>query len=115
MMDHVQRLEDASVYILREAYARYPRIALLWSMGKDSTVLVWLARKAFFGKIPFPIIHIDTTYKFPEMYRFRDEYAQRWGLQVLVSRNEQALQAQMKPQQGHFTCCDALKTHALQQ
>ncbi len=69
-MDHLDMLENKSIYIIREAYYRFKNIAMLWSVGKDSTTLLWLIRKAFFGKIPFPIIHIDTSYKFPDMYEF---------------------------------------------
>jgi 3'-phosphoadenosine 5'-phosphosulfate sulfotransferase (PAPS reductase)/FAD synthetase len=66
-MDRLSRLESESIYVIREAYRRYARIAVLWSMGKDSTSLLWLCRKAFFGRIPFPVIHIDTSYKLLEI------------------------------------------------
>lgn len=62
-MDYLYELENKTIYIIREAYARFRNIALLWSIGKDSTSLLWIARKAFFGKIPFPIVHIDTGFK----------------------------------------------------
>ena len=62
---HLRALEDQSVYILREAYKNFDNLCMLWSMGKDSTVLLWLARKAFFGHVPFPLVHIDTSYKIP--------------------------------------------------
>jgi 3''-phosphoadenosine 5''-phosphosulfate sulfotransferase (PAPS reductase)/FAD synthetase and related enzymes len=71
-MTHLDQLESQSVYILREAFNRIDRLAMLWSMGKDSNVIVWLARKAFFGHVPFPAVHVDTGKKFPEMYAFRD-------------------------------------------
>jgi len=77
-MDHLDELESKSIYIIREAYALYRKVGLLWSIGKDSTTLLWLVRKAFFGKIPFPVIHIDTTYKFKEIYEFRDSYAKKF-------------------------------------
>jgi sulfate adenylyltransferase subunit 2 len=83
-MDRLDELESQSVFILREAFARLKRIALLWSLGKDSNVVVWLARKAFFGRVPFPVMHVDTGKKFPEMYAFRDRYAGEWGLDLLV-------------------------------
>ncbi len=67
-MDRLSELEHQSVYIIREAYARCRGTALLWSMGKDSTTLLWLCRKAFLDRIPVPVLHIDTSYKFPEMY-----------------------------------------------
>src|SRR5215475_13766319 len=85
-MDHLDALEAQSIYILREAFARLKKIALLWSLGKDSNVMIWLARKAFFGRLPFPALHVDTGKKFPEMYAFRDHYAKEWGLDLRVER-----------------------------
>ena len=79
-MDRLDALEAQSVHILREAYARIEPLAMLWSLGKDSNVMIWLARKAFFGHVPFPVVHVDTGRKFPEMYAFRDRYAAEWGL-----------------------------------
>jgi sulfate adenylyltransferase subunit 2 len=113
-MDHLTRLENKSIYIIREAYYQFKDIAMLWSVGKDSTTLLWLCRKAFFGHIPFPIIHIDTSYKFPEMYRFRDERAKEWNLHLLIGRNEGKLEEGMGPGQGSkLDCCNELKTNAL--
>ncbi|HLC18786.1 MAG TPA: sulfate adenylyltransferase subunit CysD [Thermodesulfobacteriota bacterium] len=113
-MDHLTALENKSIFIIREAYYRFRNIAMLWSVGKDSTTLLWLCRKAFFGKIPFPVIHIDTTYKFPEMYRFRDEYARKWGLELIVGRNEGKVTEGMGPGAGSkLECCNELKTNAL--
>ena len=83
-MDHLDELEAQSIYILREAFARLKKLALLWSLGKDSNVMIWLARKAFFGKVPFPALHVDTQKKFPEMYAFREQYAKEWGLDLKV-------------------------------
>jgi sulfate adenylyltransferase subunit 2 len=86
-VSEVERLDDLeaqSVFIFREAFARLKRIALLWSLGKDSNVMVWIARKAFFGRIPFPVLHVDTGKKFPEMYAFRDRYAVEWGLDLKI-------------------------------
>jgi len=82
-MDHLDQLESQSVYIFREAFARIDRMAMLWSLGKDSNVMVWLARKAFFGRVPFPVMHIDTGKKFPEMYAFRDRYSVEWDLNFI--------------------------------
>ncbi len=79
-MTPLDALESESIYIIREAFNRVPRLAMLWSLGKDSNVMVWLARKAFFGHVPFPAVHIDTEKKFPEMYEFRDQFADEWGL-----------------------------------
>ncbi len=83
-MDHLDQLEAQSIYIFREAFARLKKIALLWSLGKDSNVMIWLARKAFFGRLPFPALHVDTGKKFPEMYRFRDHYGKEWDLDLRV-------------------------------
>ena len=83
-MDHLDQLESQSVYILREAFNQIDRLAMLWSLGKDSNVMVWLAKKAFFGHVPFPVMHIDTGKKFPEMYAFRDRYAKEWNLNLIA-------------------------------
>lgn len=116
MSDAIRTLENETIYILRQTYRRHPRMALLWSMGKDSTTVLWLARKAFFGKLPFPVLHIDTSYKFPEMYAYRDEIAAEWGFELLVHRNEEALANGMCSTVGtKLACCTALKTEALKQ
>jgi sulfate adenylyltransferase subunit 2 len=83
-MDRLSELEAQSIFIFREGFARLQRLALLWSLGKDSNVMVWLARKAFFGRVPFPVLHVDTGKKFPEMYAFRDRYSVEWDLDLLV-------------------------------
>jgi 3'-phosphoadenosine 5'-phosphosulfate sulfotransferase (PAPS reductase)/FAD synthetase len=72
-MDNLTRLENQSIYIFREAFSKFEQLAMLWSIGKDSTVLLWLARKAFFGRVPFPLVHVDTTYKIPSMIEYRDQ------------------------------------------
>lgn len=83
-MDHLDQLEAQSVFILREAYRKLRPLAMLWSLGKDSNVMVWLAKKAFLGRVPFPVMHVDTGKKFPEMYNFRDEYTKKWDLDLLL-------------------------------
>ena len=88
---------------------------MLWSIGKDSTTLLWLIRKAFFGKIPFPVVHIDTSYKFKEIYEFRDKYAKQWGLNLIIAKNQSALERGIGPDKGKFKCCTELKTNALKQ
>jgi sulfate adenylyltransferase subunit 2 len=113
-VDHLSTLESQSIYVLREAYSRFPSVAMLWSVGKDSTVLVWLARKAFFGHCPFPLVHVDTSFKIPEMIEYRDRVAREWGLDLVVGRNEEALAAGMNHTRGRVTCCGALKTRPLQ-
>ncbi|MGE4285034.1 MAG: sulfate adenylyltransferase subunit CysD [Phycisphaerae bacterium] len=111
----LDKLENQSIFIIREAYSQFRNIAVLWSIGKDSTTLLWLVRKAFFGKIPFPVMHIDTSYKFKEIYEFRDKYTKEWDLDLIVSRNEEAIAAGMGPDKGKFDCCNQLKTIALKQ
>jgi sulfate adenylyltransferase subunit 2 len=111
--EHLRALEDQSVYIFREAYKHFDDLCMLWSMGKDSTVLLWLARKAFFGHVPFPLVHIDTSYKMPEMIAYRDKFAKEWGLNLLVGQNKEALDAGMNHTLGRVACCTALKTNAL--
>ena len=71
----LDELEARSVFLLREAYAAFKQLCMLWSIGKDSTVLLWLTRKAFFGHVPFPLVHIDTSFKIPEMIAYRDRLA----------------------------------------
>lgn len=110
---NIKVLENKSIYIIREAYAEFKNLASLWSMGKDSTALLWLIRKAFFGKIPFPIIHIDTGYKFPQMYKFRDKLAKEWGFNLQVARNEEAIKKGVSHDIGNLECCTQLKTDAL--
>lgn len=113
-MDHFDMLENKSIYVIREAYYRFRNVAMLWSVGKDSTTLLWLIRKAFFGKIPFPVIHIDTGYKFPEMYQFRDRLSREWGFPLLVGKNERKIEERMGPDKGmKLDCCTELKTNAL--
>lgn len=112
-MSELQDLENKSIYIIREAYAEFKKPAVLWSTGKDSTAALWLCRRAFFGKIPFPVIHIDTGYKFKQMYKFRDGLAAEWGLDLIVTENQEARQAGVGPEQGKFECCNQLKTQAL--
>lgn len=109
--------EEESIYLLREAYRAFPRTAMLWSIGKDSTVLLWLARKAFLGRVPFPLVHIDTTFKMPEMIAWRDTIAREWRLDLIVAKNDAALAAGRTFPSGatsRVACCTALKTDALQ-
>jgi sulfate adenylyltransferase subunit 2 len=114
-LNHLQSLEAESIYILREAVAEFARPVMLYSIGKDSSVMLRLAQKAFFpGKIPFPLLHIDTSYKFPEMIEFRDRYAKEIGAELIVHQNREALAQGANPfLLGTQKCCGLLKTKAL--
>ncbi|MEO0034948.1 MAG: hypothetical protein RLZZ501_971 [Pseudomonadota bacterium] len=114
-MNDLDALESQSVYILREAFNRLDRIGLLWSIGKDSNVLLWLVRKAFLGHVPFPVIHVDTHHKIPEMIEFRDRMAREWNLPLVIGENRAALESGMGPERGRVECCTALKTEGLKQ
>ena len=114
-LTHLEQLEHTSIYILREAYANFKNICMLWSAGKDSTVLLWLARKAFYGRIPFPVIHIDTGHKHPEMIAFRDRLARKWDLDLRFGINENALNNKTTYPDGKINrieCCQILKTES---
>lgn len=114
--DKLDQLESQSVYILREAYREFKSLVMLWSIGKDSTVLLWLARKAFFGHVPFPLVHIDTSYKIPAMIEYRDRLAMEYKLNMVVGQNKKALADKMTYPDGkidRLSCCKALKTNAL--
>jgi sulfate adenylyltransferase subunit 2 len=116
-LPHLDELESTSVFLLREAYANCRRLAMLWSMGKDSTVLLWLVRKAFFGTIPFPLVHIDTTYKIPEMIAYRDQIVRSWHLDMILGINTEALASKATYPDGtvdRLACCRSLKTQALE-
>jgi sulfate adenylyltransferase subunit 2 len=114
-MNHLQALEAESIYILREAVAEFSNPVMLYSIGKDSSVMLRLAQKAFFpGNIPFPLLHIDTSYKFPEMIEFRDSYAREIGAKLIVHRNEEAIARRANPfSLGTQKCCGLLKTKSL--
>ena len=117
-MDHLSQLEHQSVYILREAFHKFDRLAMLWSIGKDSTVLLWLARKAFLGHVPFPLVHVDTSYKLPTMIEYRDRLVSDWKLRLIVGKNSDALGRGATFPQGKATrveCCGTLKKDALKQ
>src|ERR1700726_4805204 len=114
-IDHLQALEAESIHIVREVAAEFSRPALLYSIGKDSSVMLRLAQKAFYpGKIPFPLLHIDTTYKFLEMIEFRDRYTREIGVELIVHKNQEALDAGANPfLLGTQKCCSLLKTKSL--
>jgi sulfate adenylyltransferase subunit 2 len=83
-MDHLDRLENQSIYIFREAFHAIDKLAMLWSFGKDSNVMIHLARKAFFGQVPFPLIHCDTELEMEEVYAFRDTYVKEWNINLIA-------------------------------
>jgi sulfate adenylyltransferase subunit 2 len=114
-LNHLEALEAESIHILREAAAEFSRPVMLYSIGKDSSVMLRLAEKAFFpGRIPFPLLHVDTSYKFPEMIEFRDQYARQIGAELLVHQNREALNAGANPfTLGTQKCCGLLKTRSL--
>ncbi len=82
-MNHLDALESQSIFILREVFNRFERPCMLWSIGKDSNVMIWLARKAFLGRVPFPVAHLDTGKEFPETYAFREKYVAEWNLELI--------------------------------
>ncbi len=114
-LNHLQALEAESIAIMREAVAEFARPVMLYSIGKDSSVMLRLAQKAFYpGRIPFPLLHVDTSYKFPEMISFRDAYAKEIGAELIVHRNEEAIAAGANPYTlGTQNCCGLLKTRSL--
>ena len=114
-LSHLRALEAESIHILREVVADSARPVMLYSIGKDSSVMVRLAQKAFHpGKVPFPLLHIDTTYKFPEMIEFRDNFARGIGVRLIVHTNQKAIDEGASPfRLGTQKCCGLLKTRAL--
>jgi sulfate adenylyltransferase subunit 2 len=115
-MGQLDKLESQSIYILRTAYREFKNLCMLWSIGKDSTVLLHLARKAFLGHVPFPVVHIDTGYKIPEMIKYRDKLARELKLNMIVGQNRDALKKKLTfpdKKVDRLTCCRILKTDAL--
>lgn len=115
VLAHLRALEAESLHILRETAAQFRKPVLLYSIGKDSSVLVHLARKAFYpGKIPFPLLHIDTTYEYPEMIEFRDRFTAEIGAELRVHTNDRAIEQGANPYTlGTSKCCSLLRTRAL--
>ncbi|MFV0480540.1 MAG: sulfate adenylyltransferase subunit CysD [Campylobacteraceae bacterium] len=115
-MDKLEKLESQSIFIIREAYKSFKNIGMLWSIGKDSTVLLWLAKKAFYGHVPFELIHVDTHYKIPEMITYRDKIAKDLKLRLVVGENTKALSEKRTFPDGNadrIACCRELKSNAL--
>jgi len=115
MLSHLRELEAESIHVIREVAAEFARPVLLYSIGKDSQVLLHLARKAFHpAPVPFPLLHVDTTWKFREMYAFRDRIVRELGLRLLVHRNQRALDEGINPfDHSSQKYTFALKTQAL--
>jgi sulfate adenylyltransferase subunit 2 len=116
-LSHLQQLEAESIHIIREVAAEFERPVMMYSIGKDSSVMLHLALKAFHpGKLPFPLLHVDTTWKFRDMIRFRDETAKRLGLELIVHTNQEGVKAGMNPfDHGSKKYTDVMKTEALKQ
>jgi sulfate adenylyltransferase subunit 2 len=114
-LTHLRALEAESIHILREVVAEFARPVMLYSIGKDSSVMVRLAQKAFFpGKLPFPLLHVDTTYKFREMIEFRDRFTREIGAELIVHINQGAIENGANPfRLGTEKCCGLLKTRSL--
>lgn len=114
-MDHLDQLEAESIHIIREVAAEFQNPVMLYSIGKDSSVMVRLAQKAFHpGRIPFPLLHVDTTYKFREMIEFRDNFVASIGAKLIVHTNNKAIGEGANPLRiGTQKCCGLLKTRAL--
>jgi len=114
-ISYLKQLESESIHIIREVAAEFKNPVMLYSIGKDSSVMVRLAQKAFYpGKIPFPLMHIDTGFKFPEMIEFRDRYVKEIGCRLIVEKNDEAISEGTHPQKiGVDKCCAKLKTQGL--
>ncbi|MDR1460801.1 MAG: sulfate adenylyltransferase subunit 2 [Campylobacteraceae bacterium] len=114
-MDKLDKLESQSIFIIREAYKSFKNIGMLWSIGKDSTVLLWLAKKAFLGHVPFELIHVDTNFKIPQMITYRDKIAKELKLRLVVGQNKEALANKRTFVDGldRISCCKELKSIAL--
>jgi len=113
LITHLRQLEAESIFVMREVLAEFEKPVMLYSVGKDSSVMVHLARKAFYpGKIPFPLLHVDTGYKFREMYEFRDRFVKSIDADLIVHKHEQS--GKVSPfDYGTQKCCAILKTQAL--
>ena len=107
LSDHLDELESESIFIMREAFAKFDNLAMLWSIGKDSTAMLWLARKAFFGHVPFPLVHIDTSYKIQSMIDYRDRLVREWNQQLVVGMNKPVLKRDALPERRatRVECC----------
>ena len=115
-MTHLDQLEAEAIYIMREVVAECEKPVMLYSIGKDSSVMLRIAEKAFYPeKPPFPFLHIDTTWKFKEMIEFRDRIMKEKGLELLVYRNEEGIRQGINPFDHGSAYTDIMKTEALKQ
>lgn len=116
-LTHLEQLEAESIYIIREVAAEFENPVMLYSIGKDSSVLLHLARKAFYpGRMPFPLLHVDTTWKFKDMIKFRDQVPEKYGVELLVYVNEEGLNEGVNPfDHGSQIHTNVMKTEALLQ
>ena len=114
VLSHLDKLESEAIYILREVVSECENPVMLYSIGKDSSVLLHLALKAFFpDKPPFPLLHIDTTWKFKEMIAFRDEIVKELGIDLIVFKNEEGIKQNINPFDSGSQYTDIMKTEAL--
>ncbi len=109
IVQDVRKLEEKSIFIMREAKQKFKNMGAFWSMGKDSTTMLAIARKAFLGKVPFPVIHIDNGIDFPEVYALREKLVKDWGLELIVGHTK------IKPVARGMACCGMTKTIAVQE
>ncbi|XMR49910.1 sulfate adenylyltransferase subunit CysD [Escherichia coli] len=115
-LTHLQQLEAESIHIIREVAAEFENPVMMYSIGKDSSVMLHLARKAFYRQIPFPMLHVDTNWKFKEMIKFRDETAKKFGLDLIVHKNPDGLAMDINPfVHGSSKHTDIMKTEGLKQ
>lgn len=115
-MDRLRQLENRSITLIREAVATGRQTGILWSIGKDSTTMLWLVRKAFLGQVPVPVLHVDTRFKFPEMISIRNALAKEWGFTLVTAENTASLESGATFPDGNvdrLTCCRSLKTDGL--
>ncbi|HBK51264.1 MAG TPA: sulfate adenylyltransferase subunit CysD, partial [Pseudomonas sp.] len=116
-LTHLKQLEAESIHIIREVAAEFDNPVMLYSIGKDSAVMLHLARKAFFpGKLPFPVMHVDTQWKFQEMYSFRDKMVEEMGLELITHVNAEGVAQGHNPfNHGSYKHTDIMKTQGLKQ
>ncbi|MCA2015676.1 sulfate adenylyltransferase subunit CysD [Vibrio tritonius] len=115
-LTHLKKLEAESIHIIREVAAEFSNPVMMYSIGKDSSVMLHLARKAFYpGKLPFPLLHVDTNWKFQEMIKFRDETAKKYDLDLIVHKNPEGLAMNISPFENGSKHTDVMKTQGLKQ